>query len=86
MKRNGVLTCDDCPAPYGKDGWCDVVIPDEVWKKLDANLLCFRCMTKRLQKRKLDNVSVAITSGPYKDDNEYWRQRGWDAGYFVGSK
>lgn len=81
------LTCMDCPAPYGEDGWCDVVIPDEVWNKIvDGGVLCFRCMTKRLEAAGLECVPVIITSGPYVDANEEWRLIGWHHGYLVGQE
>jgi hypothetical protein len=72
--------CDDCGAPYGEDGWCDVVIPNETWNSLGAGLLCFRCMTKRLVARGLADVPVLVASGPYRDANEEWRLIGIDHG------
>ena len=77
--------CFDCGAPYGVDGWYDVVIPNEVWNEIaaDCGLLCFRCMTKRLLATGKSGVPVAIVSGPYVDANETWRQIGWDHGYAV---
>lgn len=80
------LTCADCDAPYGEDGWCDVIIPDETWNSIanGAGILCFRCMTKRLIAAGYDNAPVIVASGPYCDANEEWRLRGWDHGYKVG--
>lgn len=77
-KAASKLTCKDCPAPYGEDGWCDVVIPDEIWNAIapDCGVLCFRCMTKRLEKAGYEYpnlVPVIVASGPYKDANEEWR-------------
>ena len=82
-----IVCCNDCGAPYGEDGWCDVVIPDEVWNALMPNggLLCFRCMTKRLIAGGFDKVPVIVSSGPYTDANEEWRMIGWRHGYKVGS-
>lgn len=79
------LGCFDCAAPYGKDGWCDVIIPDAIWNHIadDAGALCFRCMTKRLIAAGIDNVPVIVASGPYQDANETWRLIGWDHGYKV---
>lgn len=78
--------CEDCNAPYGSDGWVDVIIPDEQWNKLDAGLLCFRCMTKRLQGADMRDVPVNIVSGPYIDANETWRMVGWEHGHKVGTE
>ena len=78
-------SCADCNAPYGTDGWCDVIIPDDIWNKIDngAGVLCFRCMTKRLESSGFENVPVIIASGPYIDANEEWRLIGWDHGHKV---
>lgn len=80
------LTCLDCPAPYGDDGWCDVVIPDAIWNAIcpGGGVLCFRCMTKRLTAAGLRDVPVVITSGPYLDDNEAWRLIGLEHGRKEG--
>lgn len=79
------VSCRDCRAPYGADGWCDVIVPNEVWNKIAPNdgVLCFRCMTKRIEAHGLKNVSVNVVSGPYSDNNERWRQIGFDHGYRV---
>ncbi len=65
--------CEDCGALYGSDGWCDVIIPDEIWNSLAAGLLCFRCMTRRIVAKGLQDVPVIVASGPYADANEAWR-------------
>lgn len=78
--------CGDCGAPYGQDGWCDVIVPDEIWNQLGDGLLCFRCMTKRLEAGGHKNVPVAIVSGPYEDASEKWRLIGWQHGYDVAKK
>jgi hypothetical protein len=78
--------CEDCGAPYGEDGWCDAVIPDAIWNSLGAGLLCFRCMTKRLQASFYENVPVLIASGPYNDSQETWRLLGWEHGHKVGTQ
>ena len=79
-------TCKDCGAPYGEDGWCDVIIPDEFWNEIaePSDLLCFRCMTKRLEACGMSGVPVMVASGPYRDANEEWRMIGWSHGYTVG--
>lgn len=75
--------CTDCGAPYGEDGWCDVVIPNETWNRIapEGGVLCFRCMTKRLQSHGLTEVPVIVASGPYADENEEWRLIGIRHGY-----
>lgn len=82
------LSCFDCTAPYGCDGWVDVVVPHDVWLKIsptghEGGVLCFRCMTKRLEAvgySPVNPVPVIISSGPYTDDNEGWRMRGLEQG------
>lgn len=78
--------CERCGAPYGKDGWCDVVIPDEIWNWImpAGGLLCFRCMTKELVRRGMSNVPVIVVSGPYSDANETWRLIGLEHGRKLG--
>ncbi len=92
------LTCMDCPAPYGEDGWCDVIIPNEIWNRIASTtleppsddpggVLCFRCMTKRLEssgRSCVNPVPVIVASGPYRDANEEWRLIGWKHGHEVG--
>lgn len=70
-----VLICRDCSAPYGQDGWCDVVIPNEIWNQIapEGGVICFRCMTKRIEACGLRDVPVLVASGPYRDANEDWR-------------
>jgi hypothetical protein len=72
------VCCADCGAPYGKDGWCDVVVPDAIWDKIapEGGVLCFRCMTKRIETHGLEKVAVNITSGPYWSAAEEWRMIG----------
>lgn len=59
--------CLDCGAQYGTDGWCDVIIPDDIWSQIcpEGGILCFKCMTVRIESHGLDNIPVAIRSGPY---------------------
>jgi hypothetical protein len=80
------VSCTDCGAPYGSDGWCDVVIPDAAWNQIapEGGVLCFRCMTKRIEAYGLVHVPAIIASGPYRDANEEWRIIGWNHGYKVG--
>lgn len=82
--------CRDCGAPYGKNGWCDVVVPDEIWNSLGpdceggSGILCFCCMTNRIETKGLKDVPVIVVSGPYVDANERWRLIGWEHGHKVG--
>jgi hypothetical protein len=72
------VVCTDCGAPYGEDGWCDVVVPDFIWEVIapEGGVLCFRCMTKRIEGAGLEKVPVNITSGPYHSEVEEWRMIG----------
>lgn len=87
MEANGTMKaqCEDCAHPYGEDGWCDVVVPNDIWNQIapDTGLLCFRCMTKRIEAHGLMKVPVIVASGPYRDANEEWRLIGWQHGYDV---
>lgn len=64
------LTCADCPLPYGDSGWCDAVLPNDVWAKIapnppDGGVLCISCMARRLVALGLENVPLLVTSGPF---------------------
>lgn len=85
-KRKRKVACSDCGAPYGSDGWCDIVVPDAIWNQIapEGGVLCFRCMTRRITAHGLDRVPVIVASGPYTDANEEWRMAGWRQGYKVG--
>lgn len=67
--------CYDCGFAYGGIGWCDVMVPDDVWNLIAPNrrskggLLCFNCIARRIERLKLKNVRVAIVSGPFKRAN-----------------
>jgi len=63
--------CHDCGLSYNKkSGWCDIVLPNNIWKKIspDKNgngLLCFTCIAKRCNRMKINNIPIFITSGPF---------------------
>lgn len=78
--------CNDCSVPYdAADGWCDVVVPNEVWNTIapEGGLLCFRCMTKRIIAHGMTDVPVIVASGPYVDANETWRLVGIEHGRSI---
>lgn len=81
----GSAHCEDCGLLYGSDAWADVVIVDEVWNSLCADLLCFNCMTAALVRAGHKNVPVLVASGPYVCDSEKWRLLGWAHGHKVGT-
>lgn len=64
--------CYGCGMKYGDVGWCDVIVPDDVWEQINPSphkgggLLCFNCIATRLDKVGLSNVEVKITSGPFR--------------------
>lgn len=64
--------CYDCGLKYNSDAWCDVIVPDEVWEKINptfhegAGLLCFNCIANRCVEADLNNVAIKITSGPFR--------------------
>lgn len=64
------LACYECLLRYGGQGWCDVVVPDDVWRQIsptgdEGGILCFNCIARRLEEFDLRNVPVMITSGPF---------------------
>ncbi len=61
------LRCRDCGLLYSGDAWCDVVIPDEIWKQIapEDGVLCFNCIAHRCVSAGIDEVPAAITSGPF---------------------
>jgi len=65
------LTCYECGLLYGGRSWCDVIIPDYLWKMIsptgdEGGILCFNCIAGRLNDRGYYGVPVTITSGPFK--------------------
>jgi len=68
---NPLPACADCGLAYGLDGWCDIVIPTEIWEiisptKSRAGLLCFNCIAQRLRIWGFRNVPLMIGSGPFE--------------------
>lgn len=62
--------CYDCGIPYSDDGFCDLVVPHDVWAKIsptgDENgLLCPTCMVRRATRLGLENVHAVFRSGPF---------------------
>lgn len=66
------VACYDCGRPYGDEhGFPDLVLPDEVWKRISpkedgGGLLCPSCICKRLYDAGLSNVEARFTSGPIR--------------------
>ncbi len=65
--------CYVCGKEYGSIGWCDIIVPDYIWDKInptnpkveDGGLLCFNCIAESLEKIGLKDVPIKITSGPF---------------------
>ena len=69
-RANSVLFCYDCGLEYGSSSWADVVVSNDVWKRISptgdgGGLLCFNCMVRRLEELGLRDVFCKITSGPF---------------------
>lgn len=65
-----MTTCFDCNRPYGREGFEDLVIPDECWRLIsptrdEGGLLCPSCICARLTKSGIECIG-AFTSGPIK--------------------
>lgn len=65
------LRCYDCGFRYGGLGWCDVIVPNDVWELINptyhegAGILCFNCISTRLDVLGMTNVKVMVVSGPF---------------------
>lgn len=63
-----MAACADCGLDYQSKEWADIVVPDDVWQRinpLDHSLLCFNCMVGRASDLGLRNVPYLIASGPF---------------------
>lgn len=63
--------CFDCGLEYGSRGWCDVVVPNDIWKSIspsgdEGGLLCFNCIARRLEGMGMFDVELKVTSGPFR--------------------
>lgn len=72
LREAGTGACYDCGIIYGGDSWSDLIIPDEIWEKINptyhegAGLLCCNCIVKRLKELGYTkNVPFQFTSGPF---------------------
>lgn len=64
------LACSGCGLSYSDPGWCDAVIPTDVWVQISprgdcGGVLCLTCMARALVARGIENVPMKITSGPW---------------------
>jgi len=67
------LVCYDCKLRYNSRGFCDILVPDDIWEQINptyhkgAGILCFNCIAGRLDDLELPElVSCKIRSGPFK--------------------
>ncbi len=63
-----MAACNDCGLKYDSKEWADVVVPNDVWQRINPlghDVLCFNCMVGRLTDLGLRNVPYSITSGPF---------------------
>jgi hypothetical protein len=72
-RREPWLSCADCRLPYSDDGWCDCVVPDDVWEQINPSkehggVLCLHCMARRIHRLGLDGVPLKVTSGPFSQE------------------
>ena len=70
-KRQPWVACHDCGLPYGDDGWCDCVVPNDVWRLVapagdEGGILCLHCIARRLVRLGLHDVPLTVTSGPFR--------------------
>lgn len=60
--------CMDCGLPYADPGFQDLVVPDDVWKKIsptghEGGLLCPTCIVRACAKAGIE-TTARFTSGP----------------------
>lgn len=65
------LCCVDCGLPYSDDGWCDCVVPPDVWARISptgdaGGILCLHCMARRIVRHGGRDVPLMVTSGPFR--------------------
>jgi len=65
------LACYDCGLPYSDDGWCDCVVPHDVWARIsptghEGGILCLHCMARRIVRHDVRDVPLMVTSGPFR--------------------
>jgi hypothetical protein len=58
--------CMDCALPYGDARFPDLVVPNDVWRKIAPNdgLLCPNCLCGRAAKLGIECVAT-FRSGPF---------------------
>ena len=65
------VKCADCGLEYGGTGWVDVLVPGWAWARIrpsehaDCGILCFTCITRRLNVLRATNIPIAVVSGPF---------------------
>lgn len=69
------LGCFDCGFAYGGVGWCDVIVPDNVWLRIspsgnEGGILCFNCICRRIERLGLERVPFVVRSGPLLIDHD----------------
>ena len=62
--------CHDCQRPYGEPGFHDLVVPNDVWRRIsptkdEGGLLCPSCLLARLEVAGIECVG-ALMSGPLR--------------------
>lgn len=66
----GAAVCFDCGLSYADPGFCDLVVPHDVWLAMsptghEGGLLCPTCMCRAARRAGLDKVTAAFRSGPF---------------------
>ena len=62
-----MLTCMDCPEPYGSRRFPDMLIPNWAWNLIvpeRGGVLCPNCIIGRLDDAGLEHVPCRFVSGP----------------------
>ncbi len=73
--------CYDCSLDYGCDAWVDVIVPNEIWEKINpsnykgSGILCFNCIVRRLTFVGLKDVPVILASGPFEQIRKTHKKR-----------
>ena len=70
-------TCYDCGLWYGCSSWVDAIVPNDVWELINpsehegSGLLCFNCMTRRVEFLGCESVPISLNSGPWVKEAVY---------------
>lgn len=68
-EQNNPTSCLDCKLPYTDDGFQDLVVPHDIWKRIarEDGILCPTCLCRRAVRLNL-SCPAEFRSGPFAPD------------------